>query len=163
MKDHETELKLQALLDGELSGAERESAQLLVDRDAEAKSLYGELQSVKSLIAGNALEMKVQETREFYWSGILRRIEEEERANQSAKSDAPSQAWWLKLFIPAAAVAILTLTLTVGLHLPGSGKSGFPALAGNHQIETPLEDSPSFTFRSEPEAMTVVWVDSGPN
>jgi anti-sigma factor RsiW len=163
MNDRQTELKLQALLDGELSATERESVQSLMDRDAEAKALYVELQTVKSLIAGKAPEMKVAETREFYWSGILRRIEQEERANQPARSDVPSHAWWLKLFIPAAAVAILTLTLTVGLHPPGSGRGGFPALAGNHQIETPLEDTPSFTFRSEPEAMTVVWVDSGPN
>lgn len=161
MRDHGTELKLQALLDGELPAAECETVRTLIGREAEARALYDELQTMKALLAGNRLEMTAPVTREFYWSGIVRVIEREERVMRSEGSSAPS--WWLRFLVPAAGVAILTLTLTVGVHLPGRLGGGYPALAGSHEIETPLEDSPSFTFRSEPEAMTVVWVDSGPN
>jgi hypothetical protein len=36
---------------------------------------------------------------------------------------------------------------------------GPAVLAVGHEIETPLEEVSSFTFRSESERMTVVWVN----
>jgi negative regulator of sigma E activity len=162
MTDHDTELKLQALLDGELSAAESESAKALVSRDPEARGLYGDLQATKALLAGNEPETKVPDSREFYWSGIARGIEREERKDRMEQPQAPA-SWWRRLLVPAGVVAAVAIAVTVGLRPPGGANAGFPALAGSHDIETPLEDSPSFTFRSEAEAMTVVWVDSGPN
>ncbi len=162
MREHDTELKLQALLDGELSVAESESVRVLVSRDPEACAQCAELQAMKTLLAGNELDVKLPESREFYWSGIARAIEREDRANRMERGPAPVSRW-LRLLVPAGVVAALAIAVTIGLRLPGGAKTGFPALAGSHQIETPLEDTPSFTFRSEPEAMTVVWVDSGPN
>lgn len=163
MRDHDSELKLQALLDGELSAAESESVRAVIGRDPDARVLHDELAAVKTLLAGNEAEFKVPETREFYWSGIARAIELEERKH-SREGAVPSFVHsWFRLLLPAGAVAILALSLTIGWNLPGIGKSRVPALAGSHDIETPLEGAPTFTFRSEPEAMTVVWVDSGPN
>jgi anti-sigma factor RsiW len=163
MRDHDSELKLQALLDGELSAAESESVRALISRDAEARVLYDELVVVKTLLAGNESQVKVPESREFYWSGIARAIEREEPKHRMDVPVPSSAHSWFRLLLPAGAVAILALSLTIGWNLPGFGKIRVPALAGSHDIETPLEGAPTFTFRSEPEAMTVVWVDSGPN
>lgn len=163
MMDHKTEVMLQALLDGELSEAQTATARAVIDRDAEARALYEELRSIKVLLAGNEIEWKLSEAREFYWSGIQREIEREERSADSEPRPTRSLHAWLRLLLPVGAVGIVALSLALGWNQLSGSKSNLPALAGSHDIETPLEDAPSFTFRSEPEAMTVVWVDSGPN
>src|SRR5881296_2996806 len=78
MINHETELKLQAYLDGELSPGEAKTVADLLRRDAGAQALYQELRIAKSLLAENELERKLPESGEFYWSKIRRQIEREE-------------------------------------------------------------------------------------
>jgi len=75
MINHETELKLQAYLDGELSEAQAKGIADLLGCDAGAQTLYQELRIAKSLLAGNELERKLPEPPEFYWSKIQRHIE----------------------------------------------------------------------------------------
>jgi len=162
MKNHDVELKLQALVDGELDDREAARMTALVEQDPEARAVHNELAAIKTLLAGNEPELKVPETREFYWSGIARAIEREDLQAGRRGGGAHSHSW-LRLILPAGAVATLALGLTIGFYLPGHGKGRLPALVGSHEIETTLEDTPTFTFRSDPEAMTVVWVDSGPN
>src|SRR6266536_3491712 len=80
MINHETELRLQAYLDGELSEAEAKGIADLLRCDAGAQTLYQELRIAKSLLAGNELERKLPEPPEFYWSKIQRHIERMESA-----------------------------------------------------------------------------------
>jgi hypothetical protein len=56
-------------------------------------------------------------------------------------------------------LAALAIFVVVALRSPEGGRS-FLALDDSHEIETPLEETSSFSFRSEAAAMTVVWVDS---
>ena len=73
MINHETELKLQAYLDGELSAGEAKAIADLLQSDAGAQGLYHELKAAKSLLVGNELERQLPESREFY--GYQRSLE----------------------------------------------------------------------------------------
>src|SRR5690349_21859011 len=88
--NQEMELKLQAWLDGELSPAEAGKMAALVETDGDARALYTELQQTSLALKGNEPEMRLPETREFYWSKIEREIARLETA--PASSTLP---WWL--------------------------------------------------------------------
>ena len=68
-------IKLQAHLDGELTGREAQQVAALIENDAEARGLFGELQQTKVWLKANELEMRLPESREFFWSKIERDIQ----------------------------------------------------------------------------------------
>ena len=156
----ELQLKLQAYLDGELSSADARAVAALLDREPGARALFQELSGTKSLLAGNEPELKVPESREFYWSKIVGEIQRQEAAGAVAATKGATLGW-LRWLAPAGALAVLALTLTLTLRSPSP--RGWVALAEGHEIETPLEETSSFTFRSESAGMTVVWVDTHRN
>ena len=129
MINHETELKLQAYLDGELSSGEAKAVEDLSTHDADARALFEELKLTKSVLAENELEVRLPESRGFYWSKIQRQIEREEKAQATEQTEP-------------------------------KGAETLVALDDSHEIETPLEETSSFSFQSEAAGMTVVWVDS---
>ena len=159
MINHETELKLQAYLDGELSEAEAKGIADLLGCDAGAQTLYQELRITQSLLAGNELERKLPESREFYWSKIQRQIERLESTQADGLAELAASRWWPRFLTPAGVLAALAVFVAVVLRSPEGGET-FLALDDSHEIETPLEETSSFSFRSEAAAMTVVWVDS---
>src|SRR5271165_4304682 len=79
MITEETQLKLQAHLDGELSAAETGALKTLLGGDAEARVLLEELRHTKAALAGHEAGTKLPESREFFWSKIQREIERQER------------------------------------------------------------------------------------
>ena len=159
MINHQTELKLQAYLDGELSPGEVRAITHLLESDAGAQGLYQELKAARSLLAGNELERKLPESREFYWSKIQRQIERMESTQGVEAAESAASPWWTRFLAPAGVVAALAVFVAVALRSPEGGRS-FLALDDSYEIETPLEETSSFSFRSEAAAMTVVWVDS---
>ena len=159
MINHETELKLQAFLDGELSPGEAKAIADLLESDAGAQGLYQELKVARSLLAGNELERKLPESREFYWSKIQRQIDRVESTQAVGPEESTTPAWWTRFLAPAGVLAALAVFVAVLLLSPEGGGT-FLSLDDSHEIETPLEETSSFSFRSEEAAMTVVWVDS---
>jgi anti-sigma factor RsiW len=159
MINHETALKVQAYLDGELPTGEANSIAEFLGRDAGAQALYQELKTAKSLLAGNELEPKLPESPEFYWSQIRRQIERLESTSADGMTEQAAAPWWPRFFAPAGALAALAVLVAVALRSPEGGETRL-ALDDSHEIETPLEETSSFSFRSEAAAMTVVWVDS---
>jgi len=159
MINHEKELKLQAYLDGELSADEAKATADLLGRDAGAQALCQELRVAKSLLAGNELERKLPESREFYWSKIQRQIDRAESMQADGLTEPSASHWWPRFLAPAGVLAALAVFVAVVLRSPEGG-GPFLALDDSHEIETPLEETSSFSFRSEAAAMTVVWVDS---
>jgi anti-sigma factor RsiW len=159
MITHETELKLQAYLDGELPAGEANVIADLLGRDAGAQALYQELRIAKSLLAGNEPERNLPESREFYWSKVQRQIERMESTAAHGLTEPAASAWWPRFLAPAGLLAALAVFVAVALRSPESGEPVL-ALDDSHEIETPLEETSSFSFRSEAAAMTVVWVDS---
>ena len=159
MISHETELKLQAYLDGELSTDESGAAGEAIGRDPELRALIDELNATRELLAGHEAEVQVPESREFYWSQIRRRIESGEKQRDTDPSKGVASAWWMRILAPAGMLGALAVFLAVALK-QSETPSGVLAMSESHEIETPLEETSSFSFRSETAAMTVVWVDS---
>ena len=89
MKD-EQQLKLQAYLDGELPDSEVRAVADWIAKDAEAAGLLAELKNTRGALAGFEAEIKLPESREFYWSKIAREIERAERVEQSVPARTPA-------------------------------------------------------------------------
>ncbi len=156
MIDLPTALKLQAHLDGELPPAEARDVVALLERDSEARALFDELKGTRRVLAAHEPEPQLPESREFYWSKIRREIERVEREPEPRPRRAWSVGPWLRLALPAAAALMFAaLLLQRSAFAPGPSA---PLFAVGDEIETPLEERDSFTFRSESAHLTVVWV-----
>src|SRR5207245_5067319 len=99
MMNHETELKLQAYLDGELPAGQIRSIAELLEQDADARSLTDELKATRTLLVGNELEFKLPEGREFYWSKIRRQIEREAQAQPEEQAEPSASSRWIRFLV----------------------------------------------------------------
>ena len=141
-----TELKLQALLDGALDAREIRDIETLLAQDAQSAALMQELKWMKAAVAGNEVEVKLPETREFFWSKVERGIVAEEKKAAAAPAE---RAWWFKFLYPATGLAALVAVMFVisaGRTTDGADTESVPA------------DVNAISFRSETEAMSVVYV-----
>ena len=162
--NRETQLNLQAFLDGELPDAEAREVAELIAREPVAKALHDELSQTKSVLAAAEPAYVLPETREFYWSKIARGIEAGGRAGGTEADEEGRAPWfspaaWLRWLAPAAALAVLVGLLV----LPKSGghsPSYVTYLSHLDEEDAVFTPNSSFTFRSESESMTVVWVQN---
>ena len=157
MNDNESQLKIQALVDGELSVTEAQEVQQWLERDAAAQSLAAELRASREYLRGNEAQRSVPEARDFYWSKIAREIERAERETTIAKP-VGGLSMWLHWLVPTGGVAALALLFLVNQNSVSQSRS---LLSLGHEIETTTDETSSITFRSESAGMTVVWVDTG--
>ncbi|MBI3414989.1 MAG: hypothetical protein HY043_06650 [Verrucomicrobia bacterium] len=148
------EFKLQALLDGELSPDEARQVTEWLAGDAAAKALFAELKATKAAIAGNEQEIRLSESREFYWSKIARQIEREDAVAVGDPRKTPFA--WMRWFAPLAGTATLVIVLALALRLRPGLRSG--GLASADAFEPPHEDSSIISFHSDSEGISVVWV-----
>lgn len=154
MKDYEQQLKLQAYLDGELSSTEAGQVAEWVASDRDAAALLTELRNTTQALGGFETEVKLPETREFYWSKIQSAIEREERRS-ARESRAPAlEVPWLsrlrKFLVPAAGLALVTIFAMVGFRHSG-GSYGTTTV-------TSLEDAQAFTYHDYSSGATLVWL-----
>jgi len=147
----ETKIKLQAYLDGELSERETREVSALLNTEAEAKAFLAELQFVKTAMAGNELEIKLPESREFYWGKIQREIERSEKVETPARGFS----WWKPAYLPlATGFAALCALFMIS----------FIAFNGGHakiatgEVEGNGDDMGSITYHSDSDRMTVVYL-----
>lgn len=153
--NHELELKAQAWLDGELSADETREVAAWVDREPGVRALVLELKATKAALADNELARSLPESREFFWSRIAREIARLEAT--PARDGRPLWLrWWFRFLAPAAIVAALAALLVTPLLGPKPG----PSRSSLAEVESPLDNVSSFTFRSEAEGMTVVWINT---
>lgn len=141
-----TELKLQALLDGELDARDVREVEALLTQDAQSAALMQELKWTKGALVGNDAEVALPETREFFWSKVERTIAIEEKQAAAAPAE---RAWWLKLLYPATGLAAMVAVMFV--------VSGGRTTDGADS-ESVTEDVNAVSFRSESEQMSVVYV-----
>ena len=153
--NQETQFKLQAYLDGELSDREAQRLAELAADNTEAKNLVAELSMAKTILAGNEPALSLPESREFYWSKIHREIQRAEQL-QPRPENGPLFGW-RKYLAPLAGTALVVFL--------GIGMVRFANLTGlddsnRHlaEVENLSEDTGSFSFRSHSENMFVVWV-----
>lgn len=148
--NHEFQLKLQAHLDGELSTREANDLEARMQSDRAAQDLLAELKSTRTALRGNEPERKLPESPDFYWSKIERAILAEEKT--AGHRGNPFRLAWLFRYWPqlsGAGVAALLLVIAA-FFAPSRGVW--------EDIENPLAGSSTFTFRSEPDRMTLVWI-----
>lgn len=151
----EFELKLQACLDGELSSSEARDVAASIESDAEARALFAELQQMRSLVRGNEVERRLPATREFYWSQIERQIEREEA--QATASRGAAVPWWLE-FVRRHVGAVSGVGVAVALVVLGAIQLNLVSGDMLEEIDNPLDETTSFSFRSESQKMTIVWI-----
>lgn len=145
------QLKLQAHLDGELAERETREVEAALAGDAEARALLTELRNTAGALADFEADLKLPETREFFWSKIEREIQ---RQDKTAASRPPAPVpFWRRLLIATGAFAVLVLVGLIGF------KSLMPAnYTQTPTVETFLTDAGAMTYRDETEGMTVVWL-----
>jgi anti-sigma factor RsiW len=156
MNTRDMQLKVMAYLDNELSPADARKVGTLISTNPEARELYNELKETREVLMQNEPELKLPESREFFWSKIERGIASAER--EPAVVERP---WWTRFLAPAiGSIALFALLLAVvdrgGSRTPialSEAADGAPL----HQFEG-APDVSTITFRSEAEGVTVVWL-----
>jgi len=146
----ELKLKLQAYLDGELTGKDANEVAALLKQDSTAQALFAELQMTKAALIGNEPELKLPESREFYWSKIEREITRLEAAEARPPVVMP---WWRRFALPLG-IAALILAVAVPL--------GMKFMAGS-SVESEAHDTSTYTIYAEDGNATVVWVNNTGN
>jgi anti-sigma factor RsiW len=160
--NNDTQLKVQAYLDNELSPGEARQVASLISTDGAIHELYTELKETKEILAENEPILKLQESRDFYWSQIQRGINASERRVSPQKT----KAWWVRMLVPAAGAlalfAILFVTANPGGPSVPTAQNTVNSTTPRplHEVEDLAPDVSSITFRSEAEGVTVVWVTS---
>jgi anti-sigma factor RsiW len=147
----EQQLKLQAFLDGELPEEDAREVADWVARDAEATDLLGELRNTRKALADFEPELKLPESREFYWSKIQREIQRVEPIPVPAKS-ASVFALLRRVFVPLGAVAVAAIAGVLAFQQFG-GHGTYPT-----QVNAMLADVGAFTYRDQAQGMTVIWL-----
>lgn len=152
-------LDLQAYVDGEVSAEERRRVEALLERDPGAQSLTGSLRGIRDLVRSGEPEVRLTESREFYWAAIERGIRREAVANPEPRNfaDLLRAHGWLRWALPALGVAAAGVMLMV-LQPARWRPATVAALSLNHEVESESDDSVAFTFRAEHSGMSVVWV-----
>lgn len=155
----DTLLEVQAYLDNELSPGEARKIAEAISRDPETRAIYNELKDTKEILTTTGeVPLRVQDTRDFYWSQVQRRITAEEKTAPTRR--APS--WWLRLAAPlAGAVALFAVLLSIVNPPDQQVATNSPASVGpSMQVEHTAPGVSTVTFRSEMDGLTVVWVST---
>lgn len=154
MTNHESQLKLQAFMDGELSVREAAEVRDWLAQDAEAHSLLAELRNTTAALSGNEPECRLPETREFFWSKIEREIERQSAEPMRPRPVAagPVFAWLRRHLMPVASVAAVCAVLVfIAVRSQGpEARIGEMALIS--------DDMGSYTYRDQADKMTMVWL-----
>ncbi len=156
MNENETELKVQALVDGELTGREAEDLRARIETDDGLRKLHARLTAVRGLMAGAELPRTLPESGDFHWSQISKAIEREERQTKRLARPASSAKRLLRWVLPLAGIACLVLVLS----LQQTTMPDLDILLGSdHELELSIEDIDVMTFNTGDDTMSVVWLD----
>ena len=155
MNENEIQLKIQALVDGELTGREAEELLGRLETDAGLKEIYERLTAVRELMAGAELPRTLPESGDFHWSQISKAIELEERQAKHMARPASGANWLLRWVLPLAGIACLVLVLSLQ-------QTTMPdldiLLNSDHELELSIDDLDVMTFNTGDDNMSVVWL-----
>jgi len=156
MNENETELKVQALVDGELTGREAEDLHERLESDDGLRELHERLTAMRGLMTGAELPRTLPGSGDFHWSQISKAIEREERQAKHMARPASGANWLLRWVLPLAGIACLVLVLSLQ-------QTTIPdldiLLGSDHEIELSEDEIDVMTFNTGDDAMSVVWLD----
>ena len=148
-------VRLQAYLDGELTDRDAQQVAALLESDVEARALFGELQQTCTWLKANEPDALLPESREFFWSKIEREIEHLEKTPAAS----PAASWLL--FLRRHIAAVGSLTVAAALVVFAAVQMNVVPTGGLlEEIDNPLDDVGTFSFRSESQKMTLVWISN---
>lgn len=152
----EQQLELQAWIDGELSAADARRVAAFAESNADARLLAVELRMAKAFISSNEPEVKLPETREFYWSQVQRRIERVESVSETSSS----LSWpfvWRRLVSPLSGLALVAFLAVVSFNT-FRGPVIDDSARFMVEVENLSDDVGSISYRSQSENMFVVYL-----
>jgi len=147
--DYDSQLKVQAYLDEELPEAEVRQIAERLGRDSEATALLQELRFTREALKGAESEVRLPESREFFWSKIERQIQRQDQTPAPSKQ-VSLLARLRSYLVPASAVALLAIVLSLSI---GKSEATQPG-----EMELVSDEMGALTFRSQSERMTMVWL-----
>ena len=156
MNENEIQLKVQALVDGELTGLEAEALQQCINDDAKLQHLHAKLTQMRGLIADSELPRTLPESRDFYWNKIAETIEHEKRAGERPSPPTPASRWLLRWLTPLVGVSAVVLLLT--LQQPTAPDLGI-ILSGDHELELSSDEIDVITYNTDDDSISIVWLD----
>jgi anti-sigma factor RsiW len=146
----EQQLKIQALVDGELPESEAGEMSALIERDPEARALEAELRNTCAALAGNETEARLPDPGDFYWSKIRREIERQAKAVGSQPRKISWLGWVFRGLVPTGALALLLIVVfRTGVT---TAKAEF-----SPEFEVASDDVGASTFRNQETGLTMVW------
>ena len=156
MNENETELRVQALVDGEITGREAEELRACIEGDDALRELHARLTAVRGLMAGAELLRTLPESGDFHWSQISGAIEREDREVKRLARPVPGVNRLLRWVMPLAGAACLVLLLTLQLNAPPD--LGI-LLGSDHELDLSADEIDVMTFNTGDDAMSIVWLD----
>ncbi len=125
----------------------------LIARDRDAQALFDELSNTKAALAGHEAEVKLPETREFYWSKIQREIA---RLEAPAAEAAPEPrvswtGWMLRRWLPVSGLVAASCAVVLFMLLSGNTQAQLA------EMELNSDKMGAYTFRDQKEKMTMIW------
>ena len=150
-------LKLQAWVDGELPASEAAQIAELVRTDAAAGALAAELKMTRGFLIGNEPEVKLTESRDFYWSKIQRAIERAE-AQPATRESLPWLVAVRRWLVPASGLALVAFltVLSIGIfNRNTSTGTGDELLVEEETLSRHVDTS---TYNSQADNMFVVYI-----
>jgi anti-sigma factor RsiW len=147
--DHESQLKLQAYLDGELPEGEARELVAGLAQDQEAAALLTELRQTRDAITGSEQARALPESREFYWSKIEHALERlETPAPQPARVSGLAGAL-RRFLVPVTGLALLVVAGFVTTRGPAEATLS---------METAVSDPGALVYRDYSAGATFVWL-----
>lgn len=155
---HDSQLRLQAYLDGELTDPERRTVEAMLADDPSATALLSELSRTRQALMQNEPVATLPESRDFFWSKIERDIRRSEAAAERSTPRVVSFAALVRRWLaPALGVAAVAITAGIATHT-------LPGFRLDYGLDTVAdEESATMTFQDQSTGMTVVWIDYGEN
>ena len=147
-------IRLQAYLDGELTDREAQQVSALIESDAGARALFEELQRTTTLLKANEPELVLPESREFFWNKVEREIERLEMVPTA--SAAPAWVLFFKRHLSTLSGVAVAAALVVFI----AAQMNIVPQNLLEEIDNPLDDVGTFSFRSESQQMTLVWISN---
>jgi len=149
--NQELQFKLQAYLDGELPDGEAAEVRELIARDHGAQALFDELTNTNAALEGHETEVKLPESREFYWSKIQREIARLEAPVAVPEPKDSWAGWVLRRWLPVSGLAAASCAVVLFMLLSGNTQAQLA------EMELNSDKMGAYTFRDQKEKMTMIW------
>ena len=158
MNEKEIELRVQSLVDGEITGREAEELRVSIEGDAGLRELQDRLTVMRGLMKGAELLRSLPDSGDFHWSRIAEAIEHEEGKVKRKAKPISRIRWFLFRVTPWVGFAcILLLLSSPSQHnvMPDLGIK----IVSDHELELSDDDIDVMTFNTVDDDMSVVWLD----